>query len=144
MLEATLEYRFAFGGEFQAVLFTDVGQVWAEGAAVRLGDLEPSPGLGVRYFSPIGPIRVDVGYRFREAEDLPVVTSLVAPRECESVPEKQRDPSCLSVNDLHLQRKFIDWVRLDDLALLGPRVHFGSNESFFQRLQLHFSIGQAF
>lgn len=140
MLEGTLEYRFAFGGEFQAVLFTDVGQVWAEGAALRIGDLEPSPGLGVRYFSPIGPIRMDVGYRFRGAEDLPVVTSLIRPYDPASdVPDDR-----IQVVGSDGTRTRIDWVRRRDLALLGPRVRFGGSESFLQHLQLHFSIGQAF
>jgi hypothetical protein len=37
----------------------------------------------------------------------------------------------------------IPWVRQDELALLAPTKRFGS-DSFWSRLQIHFSIGQAF
>jgi len=139
LFEATLEYRFAFGGRFQAALFTDVGQVWAEGQTVRLSDIELSPGLGVRYFSPIGPIRVDVGYRFRGVEDLQVVTSQLRPFQ---FGDEEGDK--ISVLGENLEQEKIDWVRLDDLALLDHRVPFGGDRAFFRNLQLHFSIGQAF
>ena len=38
----------------------------------------------------------------------------------------------------------IPWVRRDALALLAPSVRFGEDRGFFSRLQIHFSIGQAF
>jgi outer membrane protein insertion porin family len=139
LFEATLEYRFSFGGQFQAALFTDMGQAWAEGQTVRLSDIELSPGLGVRYFSPIGPIRVDVGYRFRGVEDLQVVTSQLRPFQ-----EGDAEGDKLTVLGENLEQTTIDWVRLDDLALLDHRIQYGGDRSFFRNLQLHFSIGQAF
>jgi len=36
-----------------------------------------TPGFGVRYYSPVGPIRVDVGINTSQGEDLAVVTELV-------------------------------------------------------------------
>ena len=139
LFEATLEYRFAFGARFQAAVFTDVGQVWGEGQTVRVADLEFSPGLGVRYFSPIGPIRVDVGYRFRGAEPLQVVTSGLRP-----FTEEDDEEDRLMVLGENLEPEAIDWVLLDDLALLENRAIFGGDRAFFKNLQLHFSIGQAF
>jgi hypothetical protein len=35
-------------------------------------------------------------------------------------------------------------VRRDELALLDPAVRFGEDRGFFNRLQIHLSIGQAF
>jgi len=35
-----------------------------------------TPGFGIRYYSPVGPIRVDIGINPSRAEDLPVVTEL--------------------------------------------------------------------
>lgn len=140
LLEATLEYRFRVGQELQAVLFTDVGQVWAEGEALQIGGLEVSPGAGVRYFSPIGPIRVDAGYRFRGAERLQVVTSGLRPFD----PEMDDEGARLEPLGPDLEPTPLDWVEIDDLALLEDRVLFGETRSFFRSLQLHFSIGQAF
>ena len=34
-----------------------------------------TPGVGFRYKSPVGPIRVDLGYNPRQREDLQVVTT---------------------------------------------------------------------
>ncbi|MBW3629868.1 MAG: BamA/TamA family outer membrane protein [Gemmatimonadetes bacterium] len=49
--------------------FVDAGQVWAAGARRRdpgfLSSRDPlrvTPGVGVRFTTPVGPIRVDVGY----------------------------------------------------------------------------------
>jgi len=142
LLEASVEYRFAFGGDYQGVTFLDVGQVYRENASFDVGALEWSPGLGVRYFSPIGPLRLDVAYRFQGAEQLPVVTSSIRP----FVPGED-DPGeriTIAVADSE-ERVAIPWVRTDDLALLAPPVLFGEETgSFLQRLQLHISIGQAF
>lgn len=49
----------------QWTLFTDFGQVWSRGgndASLRNSRLRTTPGLGARIFSPIGVIRLDLGY----------------------------------------------------------------------------------
>lgn len=140
-LEGNLEYRFAFAGRFQGVLFTDVGQVWSEGQDIDLGDLEVSPGLGVRYFSPIGPVRLDVGYRFRGEESLRVITSQIRPfREGVDDPDRR-----IRVLGPDLEPRAIPWIKGRELALLSDRVLFGDDDGFsLQNLQVHFSIGQAF
>jgi outer membrane protein insertion porin family/translocation and assembly module TamA len=149
LVEGNVEYRFAFGGEFQGVAFLDFGQVWREDESLDLSDLEFSPGIGVRYFSPVGPIRVDLGYRFREGERLPVITSQIRPaREG----DLRADWICVAAygavgeQDASCRGDFarIPWVRLEELALLRDPVLYGRSPSFFQKLQLHISIGQAF
>jgi outer membrane protein insertion porin family/translocation and assembly module TamA len=45
----------------QWVVFVDGGQVW-NGAISGIHRLYWTPGVGVRAFTPIGPVRVDVGY----------------------------------------------------------------------------------
>jgi hypothetical protein len=52
-------------GLLEYVPFVDAGQVWTTEAgsprfAVR--QLQVTPGLGVRYISPVGPIQANVGY----------------------------------------------------------------------------------
>lgn len=46
-----------------AVAFLDVGNVFARVSDLDLGRLRAGAGLGVRYRSPIGPLRVDLGFK---------------------------------------------------------------------------------
>ena len=80
VIEGNFEYRFPLTARaFEGVIFVDFGHVWTEGQEVALSDLVWTPGLGVRYYSTIGPIRLDLGYRASGEEQLQVVTSQVAP-----------------------------------------------------------------
>jgi translocation and assembly module TamA len=59
LLEAGLEWRQRVWGSFGGVAFVDAGTV-ATGSAPDLSELRVGVGLGVRYYTPIGPIRADV------------------------------------------------------------------------------------
>ena len=48
-----------FAGRLRYVLFVDAGALWNSGGQAPL---RITPGVGVRYTSPLGPIRLDVGY----------------------------------------------------------------------------------
>jgi outer membrane protein assembly factor BamA len=61
--EASLETRFEVSGGLGAAIFCDAGDVSAQQADVRLLHLHLSCGAGARYDTPVGPIRLDVGYR---------------------------------------------------------------------------------
>ena len=56
---ASLELRQRFGGDFGAVVFADAGQVSASLKAVP-AEFRIGVGAGVRYYTSIGPIRLDV------------------------------------------------------------------------------------
>lgn len=134
MLEGSFEARFPIGrAEFEGVTFLDFGQVWAESTTPGFGDLSWTPGIGLRYYSVIGPIRLDLGYRPTSGESLPVITSQV--RAC--VPNDD-DPTCTAVSD------GIGFTSVGRLAVLDRPVPFERGFDWKQRLQLHFSIGQAF
>jgi outer membrane protein insertion porin family len=60
---ANAELRFPVWGAFGGVLFVDAGNVFARFTDLDLGRIKASTGAGVRYRSPIGPIRVDVGLK---------------------------------------------------------------------------------
>jgi len=59
LLEASLELRLRFGETWGAVAFVDAGAVSEDGLP-GLGDLSVGAGIGVRYHTPIGPVRVDL------------------------------------------------------------------------------------
>jgi outer membrane protein assembly factor BamA len=136
--EANAELRFPLGWDkLRGAAFLDAGQVWREPGAVRPRELVWTPGAGIRYFSPIGPIRVDLGYNTQGSERLSVVSTEVwacgnraIPATCSHIePGESYDPA--QIVNLRALRPQPD-------VLWNPR------RSFIDRLQLHFSIGQAF
>jgi len=56
-----VEYRFPLAENFQAVIFVDWGQAWNIEESIDLTDLKFGKGVGVRFDTPIGPIRLDYG-----------------------------------------------------------------------------------
>lgn len=114
--EGNIELRAHVSGPWTVVGFVDVGQVW-----VDIGQLEApvaSPGAGVRFESPVGPLRVDVGYDPTSPDRLPAVAELP------------------SQEIVELRRA----VPFDQFTYDG-RTGF---REFWRRLHLNISIGEAF
>jgi outer membrane protein assembly complex protein YaeT len=63
MLEGSTEVRFPIRGSISGAVFTDYGNVWPDVWDVSLGDLRYAAGAGIRYRSPVGPVRFDWGYQ---------------------------------------------------------------------------------
>lgn len=124
-LVGNVELRFPlFGERWFGAVFVDWGQVWQDQAAFEeairrgfLSELEWTPGIGLRYLSPVGPLRVDVGYNTIGPRLLPVVT---------------RAPETNQV------------VQLEEPFRYDPFSHPRGFQEFLNRLQVHFSLGQAF
>jgi outer membrane protein assembly factor BamA len=57
------ELRFPVWKEFGGVLFVDGGNVFRRVTEFDVTELRGSVGFGVRYRSPFGPIRVDLGFK---------------------------------------------------------------------------------
>jgi outer membrane protein assembly complex protein YaeT len=57
------ELRIPVWREFGAVLFVDGGNVFNRVTELDFGELRGAAGFGVRYRSPIGPIRFDLGFK---------------------------------------------------------------------------------
>ena len=55
------EYRFPVAGPVGAAVFTDIGNVFGT-STIHFDDLRYGVGAGLRYLSPVGPLRVDVGF----------------------------------------------------------------------------------
>ena len=63
LLLLNLEYRFPVFGDFGGTVFFDTGNVWPDWRSMDLGDVKHGAGLGARYLSPLGPIRVGIGWK---------------------------------------------------------------------------------
>jgi len=55
-------------------LFVDVGQVWERGdEIITISDVKVTPGAGVRFTTPLGPVRIDVAYNGYATERGPLL-----------------------------------------------------------------------
>ena len=73
-VQGNLEFLFPMFGEqlgLVGLLFYDTGNVYDKGDSIDFGDLRESVGFGIRWYSPMGPIRLERGYILhpREGED---------------------------------------------------------------------------
>lgn len=117
LLEGSLEVRFPLSAKFTLVGFVDAGQVWR--SFDERASLIATPGVGVRFNSPIGPLRMDLGFN----PSGQVLKPVVAVRsETGEIVELE------------------DSVRYDPYAWDDPSLF----TEFWRRIQLQFSIGEAF
>jgi outer membrane protein assembly complex protein YaeT len=63
VFDFSTEVRFPIKGNFSGVGFLDGGNVWSGKFDYHLNDLRYDIGPGLRYATPIGPVRVDLGYQ---------------------------------------------------------------------------------
>ena len=61
--DSSVELRFPIHGKFSGVVFGDGGQVTETAWDDNMFHLRTDVGLGLRYLTPIGPLRIDVGYQ---------------------------------------------------------------------------------
>ena len=64
LLIANAEYRFPVFSAVSGAVFVDAGNTFAD-TTVTFGDLRYGIGAGVRYLSPVGPLRFDFGYKLK-------------------------------------------------------------------------------
>jgi outer membrane protein insertion porin family len=62
------ELRFNVWGALGMVGFLDAGNVFLKASDIDLTELRPAAGFGVRYRSPIGPLRIDLGFNLDPRE----------------------------------------------------------------------------
>lgn len=69
MFSVNLEVRFPLYKELGAVLFHDIGTLSTSGFAdIRTKNVVGGTGLGLRYDTPIGPIRFDVAFKWHKPD----------------------------------------------------------------------------
>ena len=62
MMCFNFEYVFPLikNAGMKGVVFFDTGNTWDKG--YNLGDMRKTAGVGIRWYSPIGPLRLEWGY----------------------------------------------------------------------------------
>lgn len=124
LLEGSAEFRFPVWGPLVGAVFVD-GAIVGSGESIldlQRATAAVTPGIGMRYKSPVGPIRVDLGLNPALVEDLPVVT-------------ESEDGRLVTLRDASgraLTRRYSSVDRR------------GGFRGALNRMQLHLSIGEAF
>jgi len=78
MLGYNFELRFPLTKNFGFALFTDGGNVWQKAddttvdGIITFRDIRESAGVGLRYITPIGPLRLDLGLKLDRRPDEPL------------------------------------------------------------------------
>jgi outer membrane protein insertion porin family len=122
VIEGSAELRMPLGSKLGGVAFLDGAYVGTAGlASPARGRGAVTPGGGLRYRSPLGVLRLDVGLRPVGAQSLPVVAALVDASGNESIVRLAKEKS---------------------YAPLEPDP--GTLRSLGRRLVVHFAMGQAF
>ena len=122
----------------QLAAFADAGRVWnRRSPTARSGfkQLKVTPGVGVRVFSPIGPLRVDVAYGPRVLPSGPVYY----------IDRQGGQVFCVSPGNTLAIIESSETGELTQAAGSCPASFVPPTRTrFFNRLRFHFSIGQAF
>ncbi len=142
VLEGSIELRLPspiWGDKLRTAVFVDAGQVWRKPGDINLSRLIATPGVGIRYQSPVGPIRLDVAYNTQGVQRLQVLTTQVCEVQSNSTtcpPANGIDSGYRNTDVLVALQNEVEWSAYSWTA--------NSLRGFVQRLRLHFSIGQAF
>ena len=140
---ASVELRLAspvLKNYLQYSLFADAGAVWNErraGVNEKFPGLKITPGVGVRLYTPVGPIRLDVGYN---PYDRPPGAAFVLG----GVPGGEQPLYCVSPgNNLPVTERPGQPAEQAD-GPCPPTFAPPTARSFFRRLTFQLAIGQAF
>ncbi len=69
MILGNLEWRSALFWKFGYTLFVDAGNLWFEPKLMTLESVRMTAGLGLQFFTPIGPLRLDYAQRVIRKDD---------------------------------------------------------------------------
>jgi outer membrane protein assembly factor BamA len=67
MMNMNAEVRFSLYKSLGGTLFTDIGILTQRGATdIRMGDILGASGFGLRWNTPVGPLRFDIGWKWKQ------------------------------------------------------------------------------
>jgi outer membrane protein insertion porin family len=69
ILEGSFEYRRKFNPDFGYALFLDYGNTWNGYTNFQFKQIAVAVGLGVRYYSPFAPFRIDFGWKLWDPQN---------------------------------------------------------------------------
>jgi outer membrane protein assembly factor BamA len=95
--EASAEVRFDITGPLGAAVFCDAGAVSANYFQFLFSHLHLSCGAGARYDTPVGPIRLDVGYRIPPLQILGFANEDAARQ---AFPTEGTQPQVFNINNI--------------------------------------------
>lgn len=72
MLDMSTEWRMTLRGSLGAALFVDAGNVWSAAEGLGAGRIRVDAGPGLRWMSPVGIVRADLGIQLTRIEGLKV------------------------------------------------------------------------
>lgn len=78
LLLFNVDYRFPLVGALGGTVFFDAGNVWADWRDMELQEIKSGAGLGVRYLTPIGPLRLEIGWKLDREHGEPKSAVLVS------------------------------------------------------------------
>jgi len=61
MVLGNLEYRRALFWKFGCAIFIDAGNIWFKTKHVNVNYIKLTSGMGIQFFTPVGPLRLDYG-----------------------------------------------------------------------------------
>jgi outer membrane protein assembly complex protein YaeT len=135
----------------QFTLFTDLGTVWNRNTLTNFGGFTPrvTPGLGVRVFTPLGPVQVNAGYNPYPAKFGPALFTPLQEKAQEgftgvycAVPDNA-PPAIAPVATLNVDNGKDVWVA-DKSRECPATFQPARSNHFFSRLTFTFSIGPDF
>ncbi|HEV2131977.1 MAG TPA: BamA/TamA family outer membrane protein [Longimicrobiaceae bacterium] len=103
--------------------FVDAGQVWSPGTDLATAPLRVTPGMGLRFITPVGPIRIDAAYNAYGRQ--------LGPLFLPDFTLEERNGQLVRVPTGQL-------IRAPGLGTYQPPV------TLRDRFQFHFAVGQAF
>jgi outer membrane protein insertion porin family len=71
LLKNAGRWGFLDFNRFSLVFFYDIGNVWKTVNSMRISELAMASGLGLRYATIAGPVRIDFGFRVFDPADVP-------------------------------------------------------------------------
>ncbi|MEP6833384.1 MAG: BamA/TamA family outer membrane protein [Gemmatimonas sp.] len=133
LLEGGVEVRIPLVRSFVGALFID-GAVLGNGSVTTItkGKAAFTPGFGIRYKSPVGPIRVDLGIRPTLKAPLPVITEVVDVAGVRHLVDLTGGKGCTSAMSAGCR------------LYPGPLAKQSFVNRLTNRLTLHLSIGEAY